>query len=202
MRPGTIVNRPRSLCVWCMRCWSSKGSAWRTRTQAGATQASQAEGWHHKLACRFLDHNNNQSITVFPSSYHLLLKSIFEIRIFFLSDRFPSNNISGPVQTTPKLSEKLSENQPFAFRQKMQFGYKRCKNYLIYYLKQTETERKARLNLVCMQHDQPKYSPIPEHPSVPAGVSLCSSWPFYPIIRQWKIKHRTRANDILCKTKY
>ena len=43
-----------------------------------------------------------------------------------------------------------------------------------------KTGRKARLNLVCSTNN--KYSPIPVQPSVP-GVSLCSSWPCYPIIR-------------------
>ena len=59
-----------------------------------------------------------------------------------------SETRTSPVQTAQKSSEKLSENhqEPFAFRLKMQFGYKykRCKKYLKCYLKQTEKRSEKR----------------------------------------------------------
>ena len=90
----------------------------------------------------------------------------------------------GSVQTTQKLSEISSENHKslLLFDKKMQFGYKRCKTYLKYYLKQTE-KRNEKRGSISYASPTAIYSPI-QQPSVP-GVSLCSSWPCYPIIRSF-----------------
>ena len=103
---------------------------------------------------------------------------------FFFSFLFFSRK-SGPVQTTHKLSGKKSENHqaPFTFLiKKCSLGtYKRCKNYLNHYLKQTE-KRNEKRGSISYAARTAKHSPTPEQSSVP-GVSLCSSWPCYPIIR-------------------
>ena len=73
--------------------------------------------------------------------------------------------------------EKISE---LLFDKKMQCGYKRCKTYLKYNLKQNE-RRNGKRGLIPYAARTAQYSPI-QQPSVP-GVSVCSSWTRYLLIR-------------------
>ena len=100
---------------------------------------------------------------------------IWKVPRRFLQSSLPSGEFFEWISAERLLSQthyylKITKSLMLLLMKKMQFGYKRCKNYLKYYLKQTE-KRNEKRGSISYATRTAKYSPIQEQPSVP-GVSL------------------------------
>ena len=114
---------------------------------------------------RFLLRLVQHMVRILIRAYVDLTFSFFNLSEVY--DFFQLLCVLGQLRTAQKISERLSENhqEPFALGQKMQLGYKRCKKYLKYFLKQTEKWNEKR-GSVSYAARTAKCSSLQDQPSV------------------------------------